>query len=257
MGAFPTYAVVLAAGKGTRLHSALPKVLHPLCGRPMLEHILVQLRALSLTQILVVVGDQAEAVRARFSEWPVEWVLQEQQLGTGHAVLMSEPWLREKTGSVLVLYGDGPLITAARLRELLQAREKSDAALALITSRLDDPTGYGRVIRSPGKPLRIVEEKDASPEQKEIREANPGYYCFDLPLLFSALHRLSDDNVQGEYLLTDTVGVLSREGQTVVTIEAPAEEILGVNDLSEMARAEEILQRRVRTGNEERGTRND
>ncbi len=244
MGAFPSYAVVLAAGKGTRLRSTLPKVLYPLCGRPMLEHILIQLRALNLTQILVVVGDQAEIVKERFSGWPVEWVFQQQQLGTGHAVLMSEPWLREETGSVLVLYGDGPLITAARLSELLQAREKSGAVLALITSRLENPTGYGRVIRSPGKPLRIVEEKDASPEQKEIREANAGYYCFDLPLLFATLHQLSDDNTQREYLLTDTVGVLSREGATVVTIEAPVEEILGVNNRSEMARAEKILQRR-------------
>ena len=248
MGAFPTYAVVLAAGKGTRLRSTLPKVLYPLCGRPMLEHILVQLRALSLTQILVVVGDRAEVVKERFSEWPVEWVFQEQQLGTGHAVRMSEPWLREKTGSVLVLYGDGPLITAARLRELLQARERSGAALALITSRLDNPAGYGRVIRSPGKPLRIVEEKDATPEQKEIREANPGYYCFNLPLLFAALGQLSDDNAQGEYLLTDTVEVLSRAGEAVVTIEAPLEEILGVNDRSEIDRAERILRRRPKQG---------
>ena len=205
----------------------------------------MQLRSLSLTQILVVVGNQAELVKDHFSGWSVEWVFQEQQLGTGHAVLMTEPWLREKTGSVLVLHGDGPLITAERLSQLLHAREESGAALALITSRLENPTGYGRVIRSPGKPLRIVEEKDASPEQKEIREANPGYYCFDLQVLFPALHQLSGDNTQKEYLLTDAVGVLSRDGQTVVTLEAPVEEILGVNDLTELARAEEILRRRI------------
>ena len=205
----------------------------------------MQLRSLSLTQILVVVGNQAELVKDHFSGWSVEWVFQEQQLGTGHALLMTEPWLREKTGSVLVLHGDGPLITAARLSQLLHAREESGAALALITSSLENPTGYGRVIRSPGKPLRIVEEKDASPEQKEIREANPGYYCFDLQVLFPALHQLSGDNTQKEYLLTDAVGVLSRDGQTVVTLEAPVEEILGVNDLSELGPAEEILRRRL------------
>lgn len=245
MGAVPGYAVVLAAGKGTRFNSALPKALHPLCGKPMLEHILQQLRSLRLTQILVVVGSQAELVKEHFSGWPVEWVVQEQQLGTGHAVLMTEPRLRDKTGSVLVLYGDGPLITAQRLSELLHAREESGAALALITSRLENPTGYGRVIRSPGKPLHIVEEKDASPEQKEIREAHPGYYCFNLQALFPALHKLSGDNAQEEYLLTDAVGVLSRDGQTVVTIEAPVEEILGVNDLSELDQAEKILRRRI------------
>ena len=245
MGAFPSYAVVLAAGKGSRFRSALPKALHPLCGKPMLEHILEQLRSLRLTQTLVVVGSQAELLREHFSGWPVEWVFQERQLGTGHAVLMTEPRLRDKTGSVLVLHGDGPLITAQRLSELLHAREESGAALALITSRLENPTGYGRVIRSPGKPLRIVEEKDASPEQKEIREANPGYYCFALRVLFPALHKLPGDNAQEEYLLTDAVGVLSRDGQTVVTIEAPKEEILGVNDLSELDRAEKILRRRI------------
>jgi len=245
MGAFPGYAVVLAAGKGTRFRSPLPKSLYPLCDKPMLEHILEQLQSLRLTQILVVVGNRAELVRERFSGWPVEWVFQAQQLGTGHAVLITEPRLKEKTGSVLVLHGDGPLITAERLRELLHAREESGAALALITSRLENPTGYGRVIRAAGKPLRIVEEKDASPQQKKIREANPGYYCFDLGVLFPALHQLSGDNAQKEYLLTDAVGVLSREGQTVVTIEAPEEEILGVNDLSELAQAEKILRRRL------------
>ena len=205
----------------------------------------MQLRSLTLTQILVVVGNQAELVKDHFSGWSVEWVFQEQQLGTGHAVLMTEPWLREKTGSVLVLHGDTPLITAERLSQLLHAREESGAALALITSRLENPTGYGRVIRSPGKPLRIVEDKDASPEQKEIREANSGYYCFDLRVLFPALHQLFGDNTQKEYLLTDAVGALSRDGQTVVTLEAPAEEILGVNDLFQLGQAEEILRRRL------------
>ncbi len=245
VAAFPSYAVVLAAGKGTRFNSALPKALYPVCDKPMLEHILEQLQSLGLTQILVVVGNHAELVKEHFSEWPVEWVFQAQQLGTGHAVLMTETRLGDKTGSVLVLYGDAPLITAERLSELLHARQQSGAALALITSHLQDPTGYGRVIRSPGEPLRIVEEKDASPRQKAVQEVNPGYYCFDLRVLFPALHQLSGDNAQNEYLLTDAVEILSRDGRDIATIAAPEEEILGVNDLSELARAEKILRHRT------------
>ncbi len=243
--AVPRCAVVLAAGKGTRFYSSLPKVLHPLCGTPMLEHVLIQLAALQLSQTLVVVGNQADRVQRRFSGWPVEWVVQEPQLGTAHAVSMTESQLREKRGSVLVLHGDGPLITSERLLALLRARERSDAALALMTSRLEDPAGYGRVIQVPGKPVQIVEEKDATPEQKKIQDVNPGYYCFDLPVLFPVLRRVSDDNEQREYLLTDAVGILGRDALPVETVEAPAEEVLGVNDRSQLARAEAIMQKRI------------
>ncbi len=212
----------------------------------MLQHVLTRLGALTLSQTLVVVGHQAEQVRQRFAGWPVTWVTQTQQLGTAHAVSMTQSYLHGKRGSVLVLHGDGPLITSERLHDLLRTREQSGAALALITSHLEDPKGYGRVIRNAGEPLRIVEEKDATQKQQKIREVNPGYYCFDVRRLFPVLDRVSDDNEQREYLLTDTVALLGRDALPVETVEAPAQEVLGVNNLQQLARAETILQDRIR-----------
>lgn len=212
----------------------------------MLQHVLTQLGALTLSQTLVVVGHQAEQVRQRFSGWPVTWVMQKQQLGTAHAVSMAQAHLHGKRGSVLVLHGDGPLITSKRLHDLLRTRERSGAALALITSHLEEPKGYGRVIRTSGKPLRIVEEKDATQEQQKNQEVNPGYYCFDVERLFPVLDRISDDNEQREHLLTDTVAILGRDGLPVETVDAPAQEVLGVNNRQQLDQAEAILQDRIR-----------
>ena len=240
------YAVVLAAGKGTRFHSSLPKVLHPIVGAPMLEHVLNQLKRLNITQTFVVVGHQANVIQRCFLNWSVEWVSQIPQLGTAHAVSMTEPLIAGKPGSVIVLHGDCPLITSERLNDLISVREDSKASLSMITSYLEDPSGYGRVIRENDKPLRIVEEKNATREQKEIHEVNPAYYCFDLQCLFPALKRVSNDNEQKEYLLTDVVGILGQDGMSIETVLAPSEEIMGVNDRQQLALAKEILEARIK-----------
>jgi bifunctional UDP-N-acetylglucosamine pyrophosphorylase/glucosamine-1-phosphate N-acetyltransferase len=216
-------AVILAAGKGTRMKSKLPKVLHTLCGQSMLSWVINAVTAAGVEQTVVVVGHGAEQV-AREVEGRVRVALQAEQLGTAHALLQAGPHLKDFRGQLLVLCGDTPLIEADTLSLLVQNHRSSGAAATVLTTEMEDPSGYGRVIRNDrGGVCKIVEHKDATPEEKKIREVNTGIYCFEVDGLFDALGRIAPVNTQGEYYLTDVIEMYagglpspSREQQGVI-----------------------------------------
>jgi len=236
-------AIVLAAGLGKRMRSDLPKVLHPARGRPLVAHVLDAVRAAGIERVVVVVGHQAERVRAALSAPVLEWALQRPQLGTGHAVQQTRELFAGYAGDVLVLCGDTPLLRPGTLRELIDTHRTTRAAATVLTATLADPTGYGRVLRgADGEVLRIVEERDASPSQKAVREINSGLYVFAAPDLFAALAQVRADNAQGEYYLTDTLAILRRAGKRVSAWCCPdAREVLGVNDPQQLLEVEAIL----------------
>jgi len=237
------HLVVLAAGKGTRMKSALPKVLHEAAGFPLIEHVLRAADPLSPATSVVVVGHQAKRVRdALGKRLGLSFALQEPQLGTGHALMQAEPHLRGRAGTVVLLYGDVPLLRAATLRSLIDTHVSRGAAATVITARVDDPHGYGRIVREDGRIAAIVEEKDATPQQQAIDEINSGIYAFDLAPLFEALSSLSSANAQGEYYLTDLVKAYRDRGLPVETVSlADAREIMGVNSRKELAQVTAIL----------------
>ena len=243
-------AVVLAAGLGTRMRSTRAKVLHELAGRPLVRFPLDALAALAPDRVAVVVGHQADAVRqavaaARLRD--VRLVVQAEQRGTGHAVRCARDAFAGFPGDVLILYGDVPLIRAETLRTLLEAHRTADADLTLITMCFAHPTGYGRILRAvDGRVVGIVEEKDASPEQRAITEINPGLYVARSTVLFSLLDELRPDNAQGELYLTDVVGLAARGGRRVHTVQAgEPEEVAGINTRGELARMESTLRERM------------
>jgi bifunctional UDP-N-acetylglucosamine pyrophosphorylase/glucosamine-1-phosphate N-acetyltransferase len=239
-------AIILAAGKGTRMKSDRAKVLHPVAGRPMLLHVLDRLEALRLEKICVVVGHQADEVRATLSGHDVCCVLQKEQLGTAHAVLQAREALKDFTGTVVILNGDTPLLTEETLRRLLAEHENKAAPLTFLTSLFFDPTGYGRIVRDgDGMPLRIVEEKDATPEERKIREINAGVYAAKAPFLFEAASRIGSDNRQKEYYLTDIVREAITANATVATVTAEPDEIMGINSRADLARAERLTRERI------------
>lgn len=235
--------VILAAGKGTRMHSDLAKVLHRLNGRPMIHYVLDTARTLGSRRIIVIVGHQADAVRRELAGTTVEFAVQEEQRGTGHAVRQAGPLLADEKGVVLVLAGDTPLIRASTLESLILAHRREGAAASVLTARVDDPTGLGRILRdNAGRIDGIVEEKDATAEQRALREINTSTYCFEPSLLLRALDRLTPENRQGEYYLTDTIGILRRQGHRVA--DAPAgmpEETIGINTPEQLSAAESRL----------------
>ena len=251
----PIAAVVLAAGEGTRMKSTTPKVLHPLCGRPMILHVLDRLVELPLARIVVVVGHGAERVSKTVQEQlateiPIEFVEQRLQRGTGDAVgvgLTGSGFDLDTEDDVLVLTGDTPLLRADTLANLASEHRLADAAATVLTADLDDPTGYGRIVRDArGAVDRIVEQADANDAELAITEVNSSIYCFRRGLLAPALRRLDPENVQGEYYLTDVIGVLRAAGHLVVgTPAADATETLGVNDRAQLAVAESVLRSRI------------
>ncbi len=242
-------ALVLAAGKGTRMRSALPKVLHPACGKPLVAWPIDAALAAGAAPVVVVVGhggDVVEQVVRRRFPAGVTTARQAAQLGTGHAALVGLGALGEWHGTVLIVYGDCPLLTTERLAALVDLRHRTAAPLALWTTRVDDPRGYGRVLRgSDGLPERIVEEKDATPEQRRINEINPGVYAADAAWLRGALGRLTPANAQGELYLTDLVAAARHDGRGVPTLDVDAHETHGVNDRAQLAAAAAALQARV------------
>ncbi|MEE6686882.1 bifunctional UDP-N-acetylglucosamine diphosphorylase/glucosamine-1-phosphate N-acetyltransferase GlmU [Limosilactobacillus fermentum] len=241
-------AIILAAGKGTRMKSKLHKVLHQVCGKTMVEHVLTQLQAADIQNIVTVVGYGADTVKDALGD-QVRYALQKQQLGTGHAVMQTEDLLGELAGQTLVVSGDTPLFTAATFNYLFQYHEQHHAAVTILTSKAPDPTGYGRIVRNEiGIVERIVEQKDASVEEQAIHEINTGVYCFDNQKLFAALKRLTNDNAQGEYYLTDVIGILKEEGEIVTAYQMEDfDESMGVNDRSALAKATKIMQKRINT----------
>jgi bifunctional UDP-N-acetylglucosamine pyrophosphorylase / glucosamine-1-phosphate N-acetyltransferase len=239
--------VVLAAGKGTRMKSDRAKVLHPLLGQPLLRYVLDAARALKPEKTVVVIGHQAEAVRRAFDRPGLIFTTQSPQWGTGHAVMQTAGELNSFPGTILVLSGDVPLIRKETLGQIIRTHRKKKTPVTLLSTRLSQPLGYGRIIRDPlGGLTRIVEEKDATPEERRIQEVNAGIYCFDAGFLFSALPRLSRKNRQGEYYLTDLIRLAREAGQAVsVELSPQSEEVLGINDRRELARTGLILRRRI------------
>ena len=238
-------AVILAAGKGVRMKSNLPKVVHKAAGKPLVAHVADAVRAAGIEDIIIVVGHGREEVQKVFAGDQVKFVTQEQQLGTGHALQQAEGMV-DPGNTVLVLAGDIPLLRPSTLKVLLDYHQKQQAQATVLTTHLQQPTGYGRVLRDQnGGFLRIVEEKDASPEEKNITEINSGIYCFHAGSVFRVLHQLQPANAQGEYYLTDVLEILKGEGHRVeVMSAAEPEEIHGVNDRIQLAQAEKILRRR-------------
>ena len=240
------YAVVLAAGKGTRMKSDQAKVLHEVFFAPMIHHVMRALQSLSLAGAYVVTGHQREAVEAVLAVYAPTFVYQETQSGTGHAVLMTASKLADRQGAVLILCGDTPLIRPETLQGMLNAHEASGSPLTVMTTVLENPSHYGRIITDKvGRVMAIVEEKDATPEQRRITEINAGIYCVDIAFLFAALKQIGTANAQGEMYLTDIVAIANRDGHRVNRyVCADCSEVLGVNSRVELAQAHTALQRR-------------
>lgn len=240
------HVVVLAAGKGTRMRSALPKVLHRAAGLPLIEHILRTAESLRPASVVVVVGHQGDLVKQALGKrLGLAFASQEPQLGTGHALLQTAPLLEGARGTLLLLSGDVPLLCRETIDRLVSAHESRSAAATVLTAVVDDPTGYGRVVRENGEIAAIVEHKDASADQRRISEINSGVYAFDLAPLFEALKSVGSTNAQGEYYLPDLVRIYRARGLGVETVKlADPNEILGVNSRRELADVATILRSR-------------
>ena len=241
-------AIILAAGQGKRMQSDLAKVLHPVLGRPMLDHVLDATGEAGVGRTIVIVGHQAERVRAAMAGRGVEFAVQSEQKGTGHAVMQARPLLGEHRGDVLVLCGDTPLLTSETLAALLATHHDTGASATVLTAELPDPTGYGRILRGPdGAVRRIVEHKDATEDERRVREINSGLFAFTTTDLFAALDQVGCDNAQGEYYLTDTLEILLRHGKRVSAHRClDAGEVVGVNTLEQLHAVESAMRERSR-----------
>jgi len=241
------HVVILAAGKGTRMKSALPKVLHPLAGRPLIEHVLRTVDQLKVASTVLVVGHGGDEVRAALAgRQDLQFVVQSPQLGTGHALLQAEPMLKDKKGTVLLLYADVPLLESGTLSRLVETHRSSRAAMTVLTAELDDPYDYGRIVRDDaGAITRIVEQRDASAAHQAIHEINSGIYTLSLAGLFDHLQGLATDNAQGEYYLTDLVSMYRRKDLRVETLCLDsAAELRGVNSRVDLAELSAVMRQR-------------
>ena len=237
--------VILAAGKGTRMKSALPKVLHRVGGKSMLQHVLDAAKQAGSRRDIVVVGFGGEKVKEAMGD-QAEFVVQKEQLGTGHAVQQTGSLLAGETGTVMVLCGDTPLLTGDLLRKLYDAHKEAGAKATVLTAIMPDATGYGRIIRTAtGTVAKIVEHKDATEEERQVREVNSGIYCFEASELFTALQQVGCDNAQGEYYLPDVLEILRNQGEKIWAVAADDyESTLGINSRVQLSGAEKILRRR-------------
>jgi len=237
--------VILAAGQGTRMVSTLPKVLHPLCGQPMIQYSLRTAASLCSELPVIVVGHEAGEVRSQVGE-KARFALQEKQLGTGHALLAAEPLLKERTGMIMVIAADMPLLTTETLRSIAEAQSRNSGPITMLTMHNKEARGFGRVIRAEdGRVSAIVEEAQATAEQKAIDELNVGAYCFDGNWIWGALRRIPL-SPKGEYYLTDAVGLAVSDGLNVLAIAvSDTDEAMGINTREHLAEAEEILRRRI------------
>ena len=240
-----TAAIVLAAGAGTRMKSDKPKVAHEVLGKPLVNWVLDAAEEAGIERLVTVVGHKREQV-IPLVEDRAEIVVQEEQRGTAHAVLSCSDALADFEGSLLVLSGDCPLITSGTMKALIDMRESNDAAVVVLTMEMSDPTGYGRIIReADGSVARIVEQKDASPEEAAVTECNSGFYCFDAKALFEALGQVGSDNAQGEFYLTDVLEISRNAGRAVLALPAKdPNECLGINTREQLAAVEEIARAR-------------
>ncbi|MBI2188644.1 MAG: bifunctional UDP-N-acetylglucosamine diphosphorylase/glucosamine-1-phosphate N-acetyltransferase GlmU [Acidobacteria bacterium] len=244
------HVVILAAGQGTRMKSGLPKVLHAIAGRPMVDHVLRTAAAISPATTTLVIGHEAEAIRGHLREQEgLQFAVQEPQLGTAHALQQTAPVLDGQTGTLILLSGDVPLLRPATLRRLLEVHRGAKAAATVVTAVVERPYGYGRIVRTSGRIARIVEERDASPAERQIREINSGIYAFDLPPLFDTLRTIAATNAQGEYYLTDLIAAYRRRRRPVETLVVDdPREVRGVNSRTELAEVSATMRQ---TKNEE------
>lgn len=243
--------LIMAAGKGTRMKSDLAKVLHPIQNRPMIHFVIELARNLDSQRIIAIIGHQKEKVREALNDEQIEFVIQEPQLGTGHAVMQAEPLLKHYEGDILVLSGDVPVLSPKTMKQLIRLHRDEKAEATVLTAVMPDPTGYGRVIRAQnGQVIKIVEHKDATEEEKKIREINSGIYVFHSKELFSALKKINPNNAQQEYYLPDVLKVLIHENKKVSALMTPDyQEISGINTPEQLQHAEEILTQRFNRRN--------
>ena len=237
--------VILAAGKGTRMKSKLPKVLHKAAGKSMVQHVIDAAKAAGAKRNIVVTGFGGEMVREAIGD-QAEFAEQKEQLGTGHAVMQTAELLKDETGTVMVLCGDTPLLTGDLLKKLFDAHIEAKAKATVLTAIMPDATGYGRIIRmADGSVQKIVEHKDATEEERQVKEVNSGIYCFDAKALFESLKKVTNDNAQGEYYLPDVLEILQKQGEKIWAVAADDyESTLGINSRQQLAGAEKILRRR-------------
>ncbi len=243
-------AIIMAAGRGTRMgESDLPKVLYPVADQPMLWWVIRACQEAGVSRCIVVVGYKADEVRHSLKGFDdIEFAEQHEPKGTAHAVQVTEPLFHDQPETdIFVLAGDGPLIRAKTLGRLLEVHRRRKAAATLATSVIDDPTGYGRIIRAKDGSLdRIVEQKDATPEQLQIKEVNPSYYCFQSTALFATLSQVKPHNQQGEYYITDVPSLLKQQGRSVEVVEAvPPDDVLSINTQAQLEMVDAILRRRL------------
>jgi bifunctional UDP-N-acetylglucosamine pyrophosphorylase/glucosamine-1-phosphate N-acetyltransferase len=240
------YAIVLAAGQGTRMKSKLHKMLHPVCGKPMAQHVVDNISQLSIQKLVVIVGHGAEQVREQLLG-NIDYALQEEQLGTAHAVLQAEKQLKNEDGVTLVVCGDTPLITPETISAFVHHHEKENAKVTVLTAKAADPTGYGRIVREEDSTVaKIVEHKDADDKERQIDEINTGTFCFDNKTLFESLKLVRNDNAQGEYYLPDVLEIVKKQGEKVAAYQtAFFEDTIGINDRVALSQAEQIMRRRI------------
>ncbi|MDO4841848.1 MAG: bifunctional UDP-N-acetylglucosamine diphosphorylase/glucosamine-1-phosphate N-acetyltransferase GlmU [Phoenicibacter congonensis] len=245
--------IILAAGAGTRMKSKKPKVAHEIFGKPLVRYAIDSAKGAGAERIVCVVGFEREQIEPLCEG--CDTCVQENRLGTGDAVNAARELFEGATGSVIVTYADCPLVTPETLKKLVEARESSNSAVSVLTTEFDDPTGYGRIVRDEsGNIVRNVEEKDCTDEQRKIKECNTGFYCFDVETLFDALSKVTNDNAQGEYYLTDTLEILSNEGKKVTSVSAEDKtELLGVNSRVQLSEATKIMQHRINKKHMEAG----
>lgn len=246
-------ALILAAGQGTRIKSDLPKVLHKVCGKEMVNHVIDTMRKAKIDDINVIIGKGADLVKEKTASRNISYSLQEEQLGTGHAVKCAIDFLKGKKGIVGVFAGDAPLIKSETIEKLFDTHIENNNSATLLSSMVEDPTGYGRIVRAGDEVLKIVEHKDCTEEELKINEMNAAIYCFDIESLLNSLEKLSNDNKQGEYYLTDVIGILKDENKKVGALSIDYEETIGVNSRVQLAEAEEILRKRINRRHMENG----
>lgn len=238
--------IILAAGQGTRMRSQKSKVLHQVCGKNILDFVVDASKDSGIAEIAVIVGYQAEAVRESLPP-QIETILQEEQLGTGHAVLQAQPFFNELQGNLIVLVGDAPLVRPETIKGLVSVHEAGGFGVTVLTAEFEDPTGYGRMIKNAaGELIKIVEEKDANANEKRVKEINSGMYCFDAQTLILSLQELTTDNAQGEYYLTDVIEIIHKMGKTAGTYVTPDyEDIQAINSKVQLAEVEAIMRKRL------------
>jgi len=246
-------ALILAAGQGKRIKSNLPKVLHKVCGKEMVNHVIDNMRKAGIQDVNVIIGNGAQLVKSETESRNVSYSIQEQQLGTGDAVKSAKEFLKNKDGVVTVFAGDAPLTKIETINALIDEHIAKNNSATLLSALVENPTGYGRIIRDGDEVLKIVEHKDCSEEELKVNEMNAAMYCFDIKELVSTLDKLSNDNVQGEYYLTDVIGILKAEGKKVTAVVTDYEETIGVNSRVQLAEAEEILRERINSVHLENG----